>query len=292
MLDIADSLFLGAHISIAGGLYTSFARAERIGCTAMQIFTKNSSRWREPAISSDEVSKFKAEHDKSKVKVVISHCSYLVNLCSATDRLLEASRKAFIEEIKRCAVLGIRYLIFHPGARTTMEKDEAIRLVADSLNYSHEATPECDVITVVETTAGQGTTVGSTFEEIAGIISNVKNEKRVGVCIDTCHIFASGYDIRTSECYEATIGEFDKTIGLNLVCAIHFNDAKKTLGSRVDRHEHIGKGKIGKAAFGFFMNDERFSKVPKILETPKGEDGYKMDIVNLKILLSTLKPRV
>lgn len=277
---------LGAHMSIAGGLYTAFERANRVGCTAMQIFTKNSNQWNDPVISSGDVSKYRDAENKSKVRTVVSHDSYLINLCGATETLLEKSRKAFVSEIKRCALLGIKYVIFHPGAHTVLERKEAVKLVADSINDSHEKTRALDVVTLIETTAGQGTTLGSSFEEIAEMISHVKDKSRVGVCIDTCHIFAAGYDIRSKDTYEAAMKDFDRIIGLDLLHAVHLNDAKKPLNSRVDRHEHIGKGEIGRAAFRFIMNDDRLTSVPKMLETPKGDDGYKMDIVNLKLLRS------
>ncbi len=291
MLKSNSEILLGAHMSIAGGLFTAFERAERVGCTAIQIFTKNSNQWKDPVISSNDIAKYRDAEDKSKVQIVLSHDSYLINLCGATDRLLESSRKAFAEEIKRCAALEIKYVIFHPGAHTTMDRKEAIKLVSDSLNYSHESTAECGVITLIETTAGQGTTVGSSFKEIADIISGVKDRNRIGVCIDTCHIFAAGYDIRTIDAYEKTMSEFDRMIGFDMLRAIHFNDAKKPLNSHVDRHVHIAKGEIGKPAFGFFMNDDRLSEIPKILETPKGDDGYEMDIVNLKLLRSLIKKK-
>ncbi|HUI30890.1 MAG TPA: deoxyribonuclease IV [Candidatus Acidoferrales bacterium] len=281
-----DSLLIGAHMSIAGGLYTAFERAEKVGCTAIQIFTKNSNQWRDPVISSDDIEKYREAMNKSKVRIVVSHDSYLINLCGATDSLLENSRRSFVEEIKRCDALGIKYLIFHPGAHTTMDRKAAVKTVADSLNHAHSATKTSHVVTLIETTAGQGTTLGNSFEEIADMISFVNDKERVGVCMDTCHIFAAGYDIRTRESYRNTMAMFGKLIGFDMLHAIHFNDAKKPLNSRVDRHEHIGKGEIGKSAFGFFMNDERFVQIPKVLETPKGDDGYKMDIVNLKLLRS------
>jgi len=276
-------------MSVAGGLHTAFERAERVGCTAIQIFTKNSNQWKDPVLSSDDIGKYREAMNKSKVSSVVSHDSYLINLCGASDYLLENSRKSFIEEIKRCEALEIKYLIFHPGAHTTMDRNEAVKTVAESLNRAHDATKNTLVVTLIETTAGQGTTLGNTFEEIAEMISLVKNKKRVGVCMDTCHIFAAGYDIRTKASYDKTMAQFDRIIGFDLLHAIHFNDAKKPLNSRVDRHEHIGKGEIGKPGFGFFMSDDRFVDIPKMLETPKGDDGYKMDIVNLKILRSLAK---
>jgi len=280
---------IGAHMSIAGGLHTAFERAEQVGSTAIQIFTKNSNQWKDPVISTEDIEKYRDARNKSKVRIVVSHDSYLINLCGANDALLHGSRKSFVEEIKRCNALDIKFAIFHPGAHTTMDRSEAVQLVSESLNYAHETTDGLDVITLIETTAGQGTTLGSTFEEIAEMISNVKDKKRVGVCIDTCHIFAAGYDITTKVGYDKTMDQFEKVIGFKMLHAIHFNDAKKPLNSHVDRHENIGEGEIGKAAFGFFMNDKRLADIPKILETPKGDDGYSMDIVNLKLLRSLVK---
>lgn len=287
--DIAGDLLIGAHMSVAGGLYTAFQRADRVGCTALQIFTKNSNQWNDPALTAEDIAKYRDAENKSKVRLVVSHDSYLINLCGATQELLLRSRKAFINEIERCRLLGIRYVIFHPGAHTTQDRKSALKLVSKSLNYAHDATAGAAVVTLIETTAGQGTNVGSSFAEVAEIISGVKSQKRVGVCIDTCHIFAAGYDIRNRTGYDKTMEEFEQTLGFPLLRAIHFNDAKKTLNSHVDRHEHIGRGEIGKQAFGFFINDERLVDIPKILETPKGDDGFSMDVENLKVLRSLAK---
>ena len=287
--EIAGDLLIGAHMSVAGGLYTAFERADRVGCTALQIFTKNSNQWNDPALTAEDIAKYRDAENKSKVGTVVSHDSYLINLCGATRELLSRSRNAFINEIERCRLLGIRYVIFHPGAHTTQDRKSALKLVSESLNNAHDATAGADVVTLVETTAGQGTNVGSSFAEVAEIISGVKNQKRVGVCIDTCHIFAAGYDIRTMPGYVAAMKEFEELIGFGMLHAIHFNDAKKPLNSHVDRHEHIGRGEIGREAFGFFLNDERLAAIPKILETPKGEDGYQMDIENLSVLRSLVK---
>ena len=277
---------IGAHMSVAGGLYTAFERADRVGCTALQIFTKNSNQWADPELTEEDVKKYREAGNKSKVRTVLSHDSYLINLCAATTDLLNKSRKAFVNEIRRCAAFGVKYIVFHPGAHTTLERDYAVRLVGESINYCHEITSDTDVVSLIETTAGQGTTVGSSFEEIAEMMSIIKNTERAGVCIDTCHIFAAGYDIRTEKGYEDTMLRFDELVGLSKLKAIHVNDAKKPLNSRVDRHEHVGKGEIGKEAFGFIMKDERLASVPKVLETPKGDDGYSMDLENLAILRS------
>ncbi len=285
------SVLIGAHMSVAGGLYTAFERAERVGCTTMQIFTKNSNQWNDPELTAEDIQKYREAENKSKVRVVVSHDSYLINLCGATRELLQRSRTAFINEIRRCQLLGIKYVIFHPGAHKTLERKEGLRLVADSINRAHAATSGSDVITLIETTAGQGTTVGTSFPEIAEIISMVRDAGRVGVCLDTCHIFAAGYDIRSESTYEKTMRDFESLIGFSMLHAVHFNDAKKPLNSHVDRHEHIGRGEIGKTAFRLMMNDERLVSIPKILETPKGEDGYRMDIENLKLLGSLVTRR-
>lgn len=279
-------ILLGAHMSTAGGLHTAFERADRIGCNTIQIFTKNSNQWKDPELLPEVVDRYWKAWNASRVKLVLSHSSYLINLCSVKTTLLDRSRKAFINEINRCGRLGINLLVFHPGAHTTMDRREALVRVAESLNVAHEATVNSQVITLIETTAGQGSTVGRYFEEIAEIISRVINKRRIGVCFDTCHVFAAGYDIRSSSGYESVIEKFDSVIGLKKLMAIHLNDSRKGLGSAVDRHEHIGKGKIGIRAFKLIMNDSRLAKIPKVLETPKGKDGYEMDIINLSILRS------
>ncbi len=276
-------------MSVAGGLHTAFERADRVGCTAMQIFTKNSNQWNDPDLTPEDIEKYREAENKSKVRIVVSHDSYLINLCGATKELLQKSRRAFVKEIQRCQSLGIKYVVFHPGAHTTLDRTEGLRLVAESINRAHDETAGSEVVTLIETTAGQGTTVGTSFAEIAEMISMIRDTRRVGVCIDTCHIFAAGYDIRTETGFNRTMEEFESLIGFSMLHAVHFNDAKKPLNSHVDRHEHIGKGEIGRKAFGFFMNDRRFATVPKILETPKGEDGYKMDIENPRLLRSLVK---
>ncbi len=287
--ELIKSILLGAHMSVAGGLYTAFERAERVSCTALQIFTKNSNQWNDPLLTPENIEKYRVARNKSKVKAVVSHGSYLINLCGATDKLLDRSRNSFVEEITRCHKLGIGCVVFHPGAHTTMERKEALKLVGESINYAHEKTAGFAVITAVETTAGQGTTIGSNFEEVAEIMSYVHEKNRLGVCIDTCHIFAAGYDITTKRGYDQVMAQFQDVVGIENLKVIHFNDAKKPLGSHIDRHEHIGKGRIGESAFGFILNDEKFDSVPKILETPKGDDGYKMDLENLGLLRSLIK---
>ncbi len=279
---------LGAHTSIAGGLYKSIERGEKLGFNAIQIFSKNNNRWQAPPISDSDAEKFKSSWSKSNIDFIVVHDSYLINLCAKDKTILEKSRNAFIDEIKRCEKLGIKYLNFHPGAHGGMGEKEGIKLNAESINLAHEKTNNCNVSSMIELTAGQGTNIGYKFEQIAEIIDLVDDKDRMSVCIDTAHIFAAGYDIRSEEAYIQTMEEFDDIIGLEKLKCLHMNDSKKELGSRVDRHEHIGKGFIGLEGFSNIMNDERLINVPKILETPKGKD-QKEDVENIAILKSLIK---
>lgn len=274
---------LGAHTSTQGGVSAAVTLAQKLGFTGMQIFTKNNNRWQAKPLADEEISKYKSLMKESGIQYVVAHDSYLINLCSKNDELLEKSRTAFIDELHRCEELGITHLNFHPGAHGGMGEKEGIRLIADSLNYCHSQTPGYKVKSMLELTAGQGTALGSTFEQIAEIISQVKSKKRMCVCIDTAHIFAAGYDIREKKKYREVMKQFAGVIGADLLHCYHLNDSKKELGSRVDRHEHIGKGHIGLEGFRNIMNDEQFFHVPKILETPKGKEQLE-DLENLKVL--------
>ncbi len=279
---------LGAHTSIAGGVSKSVERAEKLGFTAMQIFTKNNNRWTAKPLEESEILRFQELMKTSSVKFVVSHDSYLINLCAANKDNLEKSREAFVDELRRCELLGIPFLNFHPGAHGGQGESEGIKLIAESINIAHERTKNYNVKSMLELTAGQGTNLGYRFEHIAEIIELVEEKERMAVCIDTAHIFAAGYDLRSEEAYEKTIGEFDEIIGLERLKCMHMNDSKKELGSRVDRHEHIGKGFIGLEGFANIMNDKRLENVPKILETPKGKEQLE-DIENLNVLKSLIK---
>lgn len=282
--DIAHrDLLIGAHESIAGGIHKAFERAESIGCKTLQVFTKSSNQWYAKPLTDEDIASYKTAASKSSIKHVIAHDSYLINLCAQNKSILKKSRIAFLEELNRCESLGIRLLNFHPGAHTGAGEEEGIKQIIESLNWSHERTKGFKVMSVLETTAGQGTSIGYKFEQLKEIIDGVDDSERVAVCIDTCHIFGAGYDIRTKEGYEKTIRELDDIIGMKKLVAIHVNDSKKPLGSRVDRHEHIGKGMIGKVGFRCLMQDARLAYIPKILETPKGED-LKEDKMNLNML--------
>jgi deoxyribonuclease-4 len=280
---MTNDQLLGAHTSIAGGVSTSVDRAEKLGFTAMQIFTKNNNRWFQKRLDEKEISAFKSKLEKSNIKFVVSHDSYLINLCAAKKIILEKSRKAFLDELERCELLGISHLNFHPGAHLGAGEEDGIKRIAESLNIAHRKTKNYKVSSMLETTAGSGTTIGYRFEQLSEIIDLVEEKERMTVCIDTAHIFAAGYDIKEPKSFKEVIKEFDEIIGLDRLKCFHMNDSKKPLGSRVDRHEHIGKGFIGLEGFKNIMNDKRLTKIPKILETPKDKD-QKEDLINIKTL--------
>lgn len=273
-------MLLGAHMSIAGGAFKAFAQGEYFGCTTIQIFTKSSNQWKAKELTDEEVDKYHAEQKRTGIDPVIAHDSYLINLGSPDEALIKKSREAFLIEMQRCETLKIPVLVTHPGSHLGQGEEWGINRIAESISWLHKKTEGFKVKIALETTAGQGTNLGYKFEQIAAMIEQSSEPERLAVCMDTCHIFAAGYDITSKKAYEQTISEFDRIIGLDRLAAIHFNDSKKELGSRVDRHNHIGEGFIGEKPFGFFMRDKRFAKIPKLLETPKGDDG-EMDKINL-----------
>jgi deoxyribonuclease-4 len=278
---------LGAHTSINGGVSTAVDLAEKLGFTAMQIFTKNNNRWYAKELSDNEIEKFRARLENSNIKFVVAHDSYLINLCAKELEMLNKSRDSFLDELKRCELLGIPHLNFHPGAHLGLGEDEGIKIIAESLNVAHSKTPGYKVTSMIEATAGQGSAVGYKFEHLKEIIDLVDEKERITVCIDTAHVFAAGYDIKDAANYEIVINEFDNIVGLDRLKCIHMNDSKKPLGSKVDRHEHIGKGFIGIQGFTNIMNDKRIKHIPKILETPKGKEQLE-DLVNLNTLRSLI----
>lgn len=279
---------LGAHVSIAGGVSTAIDRAEKLGFTAIQIFTKNSNRWSAKPLDAKEIENFKTKLSKSSIKFIVAHDSYLINLCAKNEEILNKSRNAFVDELQRCEQLGIPYLNFHPGSHTGRGEEEGLKVIAESINIAHEKTANFKVSSMLELTAGQGTALGYRFEQIAKIIELVDDKKRMSVCIDTAHIFAADYDIRTVGSYNEVMKQFNDIIGLYRLKCFHINDSKKELGSKVDRHEHIGKGFIGLEGFANIMNDEKLINVPKILETPKGKEQLE-DLENIKVLKSLIK---
>ncbi len=280
-------MLLGAHVSIAGGIFQAPIRGSEIGCTAIQIFTKNQRQWKISPLTNEQIEQYKQVLANSPIKAVVAHDSYLINLCSPDKNNLHKSRESFILELKRTQALGIAGLVFHPGAHKDLGETKGLKLIAESLNIILKECLDVDTKLLLETTAGQGTALGYSFEQLGQIIQMVDEKNKVGVCIDTCHIFAAGYDIRTREGYEATFKKFDEIIGLDRLGAFHLNDSEKELGSRVDRHERIGKGKIGLEAFRLIMNEPRFENIPKILEIPGGDDCFKYDVALLRSLVKS-----
>ncbi len=278
---------LGAHTSIAGGVSKAVDLAVHLGFTAMQIFTKNNNRWYAKPLAAEEIESYKIKLQNSGIKFVCAHDSYLINLCAKDKELLQKSRAAFLDELERCELLGIPHLNFHPGAHGGAGEDEGIKIIAESLNKIHDKTKNYKVKSMLEATAGQGSAIGYKFEQLRKIIELVEQKERMTVCIDTAHVWAAGYDIKTPENYEKVIKEFDAVIGLKRLKCFHMNDSKKNLGSRIDRHDHIGKGMIGLEGFRNIMNDKRLKDVPKILETPKGKEQLE-DVMNIKVLRSLI----
>lgn len=276
---------LGAHMSIEGGVSNAPLRGKEAGCDAIQIFTKNNNQWKSKSLSDKEITAFRENLNKTGIKAAASHDAYLINLASPNKDVYKKSLIAFSDEMQRAEALGLPYLVFHPGAHLGKGEEYGIKKIADSINLLLSKKPKTDIMLLLEVTAGQGTNIGYRFEQLADIISLIDRKERIGVCVDTCHIFAAGYDITTEEGYAKTFDEFDKIIGIKRLKLFHLNDSQKGLASRVDRHEHIGKGKLGLNAFRMLLNDERFKDIPMILETPKEKD-MKEDKINLKVLRS------
>jgi len=278
---------LGAHVSISGGVYKAPARGKEIGCDSIQIFTKNQRQWTAPPLSLKDAELFKEEMKKNAIQVAIGHSSYLINIGSPKDELRKKSIDSLVIELKRSEKLGLRALVFHPGSHLGIGETEGLKLIAESLNTVLSRVTLRNTMVLLETTAGQGTNLGYKFEHLADIIDMIEIQKNmVGVCFDTCHAFSAGYDIRTVDAYNKTMDLFDEIIGFDKLKAFHLNDSKFDLGSRKDRHEHIGKGFIGLEGFKAIVNDKRFKTLPMVLETPGGETGYKE---NLKVLRSLIE---
>lgn len=279
----------GAHLSVAGGLHLAFDEAEQIGCDCLQIFVKNQRQWVARPITDEQARLFKDAQRKSGVSPVVAHASYLLNLASPEKANRDKSRDALIDELHRCEALGIEDLIIHPGAHMGSGIEAGIAAIADSLDQVHAATAGFTCRVLLESTAGQGTTIGHEICQLGEIIKQVRQSERLGVCIDTCHVFAAGYDIRTPETYATTMSEFDRVVGLDKIRCFHFNDSKHGLGEGKDRHEHIGRGQIGLSGFANFINDPRwvgFAAHLETLPTEDAEDGTTVDMnqVNLATL--------
>ena len=278
---------LGAHVSAQGGLVTAWHRGVTIGANSLAIFSRNSNQWAAKPLSPDDIASFREARAASKIGPVIAHASYLINLAAPQDELWQKSIAAMVIELERAALLGLDGVVLHPGAHVGEGIDKGIDRIARALDEVHARTPGCRVPILLETSAGQGSSLGCTFAELGRMLSLVSDSGRLGVCFDTCHVFAAGYDIRTTEGWSATVDEMLAIIPLERIGAFHLNDSKRELGSRVDRHEHIGKGHIGTDAFGFLLSDSRFDGIPKVLETPKPTE-FDADIENLATLRSLI----
>ena len=279
---------LGAHMSIAGGLHLAFTRIRKVKGEALQIFLSNQRQWRTPPLTSEMIEDFRLQWQKNKQMVVAAHDSYLVNLAAPDQTLAAKSVAAFADELQRAAILGIPFLITHPGSHRGEGVEAGLERFVVNMDRAITQSETSTVTILIENTAGQGTNLGSTFEEIAFILNASQYGEGLGVCFDTSHAFAAGYDIRTRTTYEHTFSKFDQIIGLERLKFFHLNDSKRPLGSRVDRHQHIGKGEIGLAGFRLLLNDPRFQQHPMVLETPKGKK-LEEDKKNLRVLRSLIE---
>jgi len=276
---------LGAHMSIAGGYDRAVRRARDAGCDCLQLFTKNNNQWRARPITAQEAASFRAALTELGISHPLAHDSYLINLASPDRSLWQRSVGSFVAELQRAELLGIPNVVTHPGCYISGGPRAGLRRVSRALNRVHRQTSPAGPQCLLETTAGQGTSLGWQFEQLAAILDGVKHPERLGICLDTCHVFAAGYPMATPEQYQATIAALDRAVGLARIKAFHLNDSARDAGSRVDRHAHIGRGKMGLGPFRHLLNDPRFRQVPMYLETPKGRLGdLDWDVVNLGTL--------
>jgi deoxyribonuclease-4 len=275
---------LGAHLSIAGGLEKALLRAAALDCTALQIFTKNASTWKERRLRPAEIDRFTAVRATTGIRTVAAHTSYLINIAAADQKHLMRSCVALEKELVRASALRISDVVLHPGSHMGIGETRGLVKAAESLNRVLSQQPQNSARLLLETTAGQGSSLGYCFEQLATLIDRVEDKLKIGVCLDTAHLFAAGYDIRSMAAYTEVLRQFDATVGIKYLKLLHLNDSKKALGSRVDRHEHIGQGTIGIAAFRFIMQDSRLLDIPKIIETPKDGKEQRWDRKNLERL--------
>ena len=289
---------LGAHMSVAGGLPLAVERAVAHGCDAFQIFAKNANQWRGRIVPSAEIREFRSKVKKAGLGPVVSHASHLINLATTVDALRRQSIEAMADEIDRAEALGLLGVVLHPGSYTHGNEAEGLALIAEALAHLLAERPRGRTMVLLEQTAGQGTSLGYTFGQLASILANANDHQRLAVCLDTCHLLAAGYDVRSPEGYTETFKQFGRLIGFERLKVFHFNDSKKPLGSRVDRHEHIGKGFLGLEPFRRIVNDPRFRKLPMLLETPKTEgrppgrvEVDPLDARNLKTLRGLIEKR-
>jgi len=277
-------------MSIAGGVNMAIERARSIGCTAMQMFVKNNMQWFARPLTRQEARTFLDHRQRCELLSIFAHANYLINLAATNGQFHANSIRSLSEELVRAHQLELPFLVLHPGAHLGAGEEAGLEKIVDSIDRVLSGLPKIKTGIALETTAGQGSCLGNKFEHLAYIIGRVREPERLCVCLDTAHVFASGYEIVTDDSIRKTFREFDRVVGLDRLAAIHLNDSKTACGSRVDRHEHIGKGKIGLAAFRFIMGDRRFRKIPKVLETPKGKD-LREDVINLKTLRRLMTSR-
>jgi deoxyribonuclease IV len=281
---------LGAHLGISGGLAEAVVEARKIGCESLQIFSKSPQMWSGPAIAPLSAEAFRAAVKAEGIRPTAIHHGYLANLASPKPFMLKRSREAFLDEMHRAELLGVDALIFHPGAHLGSGVDKGLATIAESLRWALEKLPEGSVRLLLENAAGQGTTLGSKFEELASVLAQVDRPDRLGVTLDTCHLFAAGFDFRSERGYGELVDQVERTLGRERVRAFHLNDAKAELGSHLDRHENIGKGEVGEAGFRHLVNDPRWAETPGYLETPLDEHGYDRYAADLRTLRSLREP--
>jgi len=272
-------------MSISGGVEKAVMRGQEVGCEAMQIFTKNSNQWRAKPLTPTEVTAFRDACEAASIGPVIAHSAYLINLAAPDEALYEKSIQAFLDELRRCELLGIPYLVVHPGAHLGTGEEQGLRRISTAIDRIHRETPNMQASIALEVTAGQGTVLASKFEHFANILEQVAEPERLGFCLDTCHLLAAGYDFRTSQGYELMMDAWENLVGIERIRVIHLNDSKKDLGSRVDRHEHIGQGYIGTQGFELLLNDRRLAKLPMVLETPKDDNADVRNLATLRNLI-------
>jgi deoxyribonuclease-4 len=288
---VTETALLGAHVPTTGGVPNAPANGRAIGATAIQIFTRNQRQWACKPMGAGEAAAFRSALKGSGVRAVLSHASYLINLASVVPDFLEKSRHALAEEIRRCHLLGIPHAVVHPGAHMGAGEKAGLDAVARSLDHVLRRTRGRAATPLLEVTAGQGTCLGHTFEQLASILDRVKEPERVGICLDTCHLNAGGYDIVSAEGWERTMESFSRTIGLHKLKAVHLNDARSARGSRLDRHERAGRGQLGLETFRRILNDPRLRGIPMVVETPGPLEEWKSEIARLRGLMAPASDR-
>jgi len=276
---------LGAHMSISGGLEKAVVRGQEVGCETMQIFTKNSNQWKAKPLTAVEVAVFREACQASGIGPVVAHSAYLINLAAPDEALYEKSIQAFLDELQRCELLGIPYLVVHPGAHMKAGEAQGLTRIAAAIDRIHRETSTRQAAIVLEVTAGQGTALAYKFEHFAALLEQVDAPDRLGFCLDTCHLLAAGYDFRTRKGYDQMMDAWEDLVGIERIRVIHLNDSKKELGSHVDRHEHIGQGYIGTKGFEFLLNDRRLAELPMVLETPKDDNADVRNLATLRQLM-------